>query len=62
MTLSPPQSPASAEIELRLTKEEISLVREALSLLKCILSRHDADELVSVQALLDRLERFHAAR
>ena len=53
------EAPAPAETVLRLSPEEVDLVKAALQMLRATLGREEADELAEVQALLGRLETLH---
>lgn len=48
---------APPETVLRLTPDEVELMRAALRLLRSTLSRDEADELNEVKALLAKLEQ-----
>jgi predicted DNA-binding transcriptional regulator YafY len=50
------EAPAPPETVLRLTPDEIAVLRVALQMLRATLGRDEADELAEVQALLRRLE------
>lgn len=51
------EAPAPMDTILRLTPDEVELLRAALRMLKATLGREEADELAEVQALLRRLEQ-----
>ena len=51
------EAPATTDTVLRLTPDEVELLRAALKMLKATLGREDAEELAEVQALLLRLEQ-----
>jgi hypothetical protein len=54
MTEAP--APAPVETNLRLTADEVSLLRTALQMLHATLGREEAEELAQVSALLRKLE------
>ena len=51
-----PQTTAAPIADVRLTPDEIDLVRTALRLLLSMLGRDEADEQAQVKALLHKLE------
>jgi regulator of protease activity HflC (stomatin/prohibitin superfamily) len=48
--------PTPVETVLRLSPSEVALVQAALRMLRSVLGREEADELATVQALLERIE------
>jgi predicted DNA-binding transcriptional regulator YafY len=50
------EAPAPPDTVLRLTPDEVAVLRVALRMLRATLGRDEADELAEVQALLRRLE------
>jgi hypothetical protein len=51
------EAPAPIETVVRLTPEELALLRAALRMLRATLGREEADELAEVQALLRKLDQ-----